>query len=55
MEVQKFILSETRSNKDVYDFTLEHGHIPKHAIEVLRRLKKENRILYTSKQPLHKL
>ena len=36
-----------QTNKDAYHYTIEKGHIPKHATEVLRSLKKEGIINYT--------
>ncbi len=33
-----------RTNKDVYDFTIEHGHIPSHAHNELKKMKKEGMI-----------
>ena len=36
-----------QTNKDAYYYTIEKGHIPKHATEVLRSLKKEGIINYT--------
>ena len=34
------------TNKDIYDFTLEHGHIPKHATNVIRRMKSDGKLDY---------
>lgn len=43
--LEKEILNKhLRTNKDVYDYTLEHGHIPAHSREVLNRLKKDKKI-----------
>lgn len=46
-DLEQMILSRTLSNKDVYDFTIENGHIPKHSIDLVRKLKKEEKILYS--------
>lgn len=35
-----------KNNKDVYFYTLEEGHIPDHAREVVRNLKKSEKIIY---------
>lgn len=46
--LEKMILeSESISNKDIYDFTIGKGHIPKHAVESVRKLKHENRITFS--------
>ena len=46
----EFIKSrEMATNKDIYVFTLEHGHPPKHAVEYLSKLKQENLINYDGK------
>jgi hypothetical protein len=46
LELEEFILSKKAvSNKDVYDFTLENGHIIKNALPVIKEL--EKRIRYT--------
>jgi len=37
---------EKISNKEIYDFTLEKGHIPKHAVEVIKSLKNEDKIQF---------
>ncbi len=46
------LLKRLRTNKDVYDFTLEQGHIPSHAAEELRKMKKEGLISYDTRFPL---
>ena len=47
------ILSQTlRTNEEVYLFTLNMGHIPAHATEVLKQMKKEGLINYDSVSPL---
>lgn len=46
--LEKMILSsENISNKDVYGYTIGNGHIPAHAVETVKKLKKENRISYS--------
>ena len=46
--LEKVILeSESISNRNIYDLTIESGHIPAHASEIVRKLKKENRISYS--------
>jgi hypothetical protein len=46
LELEKFILSKNEfSNKEVYDFTLENGHIINHALPVIKKL--ANKISYT--------
>ena len=49
---QKILKGELKTNVDVYDFVLEEGHIPQHATEVVRSLKKEGKITYNATQPL---
>lgn len=39
-----YILKETRSNKDIYRFTLESRFLPKHAVRLLQSLEKEQYI-----------
>ncbi len=46
LELEEFILSKNEvSNKEVYDFTLENGHIINNALPVIKKL--ENKISYT--------
>ncbi|KKK68702.1 hypothetical protein LCGC14_2941410, partial [marine sediment metagenome] len=43
-ELKEFILEGHQiTNKDVYIYALEHGHLPSHAGEVVKRLKKEGK------------
>ena len=49
---EKVLGGELKTNEDVYLFTLDHGHIPSHAFEVLKQLKKEGLISYDSTSPL---
>lgn len=51
--LEESVLSgEIRTNKDAYDYTIAQGHISSHATIILRRLKKEGKIIYDSTQPL---
>ena len=44
-ELRDYILSRQKiSNKEIYDFAIGNGHIPKHAKKLLEQLKKEDRI-----------
>lgn len=45
-DLKEFILADNRTNKDIYDFTIENGHIPKHSIGLIKKLKKEKKISY---------
>ena len=49
---QKVLRGELRTNKQVYDYTLEQGHIPQHSTEELKKMKKENTINYDELTPL---
>ena len=49
---EKILKRELRNNEDVYLFTLAQGHIPTHAADVLRQLKKEGHINYDASSPL---
>lgn len=52
-KLRKYILLKClRTNKDVYNFALEQGHIPSHAADELRKMKKEGLISYDTKFPL---
>lgn len=47
-ELRERILSRVLvTNKDVYDYTLEQGHIPSHAKEEVKRMKKEGLIEFS--------
>lgn len=48
----RILNGEIRTNIDAYNFVLEEGHIPQHATEVVRNLKREGKITYDAKQPL---
>ena len=46
-KVEQLILSSNKiTNKEIYDFTLENGHIPKHSINVIKKLKNRKNISY---------
>ena len=49
---EKILNQELRTNEDVYLFTLDQGHIPAHASDVLKQMKKEGLIDYAEKSPL---
>lgn len=40
-----------RNNQQAFDFTLDKGHIPQHATDVMKRLKKENMVSYPGISP----
>ena len=48
---KKILSKELVSNKDVYKYTLEHGHIPAHAVDELKEMKKEGLVNF-GKSPL---
>lgn len=49
---QNILAGKLKNNKDVYDFTLEHGHLPSHASDELKEMKKEGWIIFEGKSPL---
>ena len=49
---QKVLSGELRSNKEVYDYTIEQGHISQHSSDELKAMKKEKLIDYTERTPL---
>lgn len=49
MELKRYLLSGLRTNKDVYEFTLHNGHLPKHANEVLRNWQNEGMLTVLKK------
>ena len=49
---QKVLSGELSTNREVYDFTLEQGHIPLHASDKLKEMKKEKLIEYDAQTPL---
>lgn len=51
-EFEKEVLNgRIRNNQQAFDFTLDKGHIPQHATDVMKRLKKENRVSYLGISP----
>ena len=46
-ELENYILEKNRTNKEVYDFTLENGHISKHATEKVAKMKLNKKIQYS--------
>lgn len=53
LELRRQVLNGLlKTNKDVFDYTLEQGHIPQHASDELKRMKKDNLIDYEEKTPL---
>lgn len=49
---EKVLNGELRTNKDVFDYTLEQGHIPQHSSNELKKMKKEELIDYNERTPL---
>lgn len=49
---EKVLNKELRTNEDVYLFTLDQGHIPSHATDELKQMKKEGLICFESNFPL---
>lgn len=49
---EKVLKRKLRNNREVFDFTIDCGHISSHAMELLRKLKKEKKIHYDSNSPL---
>ena len=49
---EEILKGRIETNEDAYNYTLENGHIDKHANEVLKKLKKQGKINYNSKSPL---
>ena len=51
-ELKLAVLSgKLHNNKDVFDYTIEHGHIGRHANEVLKLLKDVRKISYEGRSP----
>ena len=48
----KILSGELKTKKDVYLFSIENGHIPKHSEEIIKQMKKDNLIKYKEKSPL---
>lgn len=52
-KVKENILShQICDNHELFDFTLDNGHIGRHSAEVLRKMKKDKEIDYNGKSPL---
>lgn len=49
---QRILEGELQTNKDVFNYTIEQGHIPRHASEELKRMKKDKLVDYDEKSPL---
>lgn len=49
---QKVLCGELGTNKKVYDYTIEQGHIPQHSSDILKTMKKEKLINYDERTPL---
>lgn len=53
-KLEKLILSqELSSNCDVYFYTLKKGHPKKHSIEVVKKLKKDHKIVYSGQPKIN--
>jgi three-Cys-motif partner protein len=51
-ELKALILNKTiKTNEDALLFAYESGHLPRHAVEVIKALKNEGKISYESKSP----
>lgn len=46
------LLGKIKTNKEVFDYTQQQGHIASHATDELKKMKKENLIHYDEKSPL---
>lgn len=49
---QKVLTGVLQTNRDVFDYALEQGHISQHATDELRQMKKEHLIDYDGRSPL---
>ena len=49
---RKILAKELTNNKQLFDFTLEQGHIGSHAAVVLKRMKADKEVQYDSRSPL---
>lgn len=49
---EKILTNEISNNFELFDYTLEEGHLGKHAAEVLLNMKKQNEITFEGKSPL---
>lgn len=51
--LKDLILSEKiTTNKEAYDYTLEQGHLDKHANDIIRKMKNDGLIKYGAKSPM---
>jgi three-Cys-motif partner protein len=51
--LRELILSENiRTNEEAYNYTLDQGHIAKHASDEVQKMKKEGLIMYSERSPL---
>lgn len=49
---EKILNNELRNNIEVFIFTVEQGHLGRHAADVLKIMKRENKIRYDTTSPL---
>jgi three-Cys-motif partner protein len=49
---EKVLTGEIKSNYDLYNYTLEEGHIGSHAAECLKQMKKDNEVYFDGSSPL---
>jgi len=49
---ENILQGKIKNNKEAYIFTINQGHIPQHAHEIIEKMKKDNLIDYDSKSPL---
>jgi three-Cys-motif partner protein len=49
---EKILTKEISNNFELFDYTLEEGHLGKHAAEVLQSMKKQGEITFEGKSPL---
>jgi three-Cys-motif partner protein len=49
---EKVLLGKLKTNKEIYNFALEEGHISQHASKVIKDMKKEGLIDYNERSPL---
>lgn len=49
---EKILNGEIKNNREAYIYTINQGHIHKHAYEIIRQMKKEKLIHYDSPSPL---
>lgn len=52
-EIRQAILDGTlENNRDAFDFALNQGHLPSHAADEIKMMKKEKLISYNGRSPL---